>query len=63
MPFLCSLFVSFLPFPLVVTKSLLGPVGAIHIAPEAFNVSSAEFTDEIAFWQGVRGLSDLPSVS
>ncbi|KZV95737.1 hypothetical protein EXIGLDRAFT_734781 [Exidia glandulosa HHB12029] len=56
-----SLFVSFVPFPLVVTKSLLGPVGAIHIAPEAFNVSSAEFADEIAFWQGVRGLSDLPS--
>lgn len=58
-----SLFVSYIPFPLVITQSLSEPLGAIHIAPEAFNVSSAEFADELAFWQGVRGLSDLASVS
>ncbi|KAI0787068.1 hypothetical protein BC629DRAFT_1582239 [Irpex lacteus] len=36
----CTSFVSFLPTPL-----------NVHIAPEAFNVSSVEFADEIQVWQ------------
>ena len=45
-----SLFLSFLPLPLVL---LTEPSGfqAVHIAPEAFTVASAEFADEIDVWQ------------
>ncbi|EJD45414.1 hypothetical protein AURDEDRAFT_165629 [Auricularia subglabra TFB-10046 SS5] len=56
-----SLFVTYNPFPLVVTQSPLGAIGSIHIAPEAFDVASAEFADEVSFWQGVKGLKDLAS--
>ncbi|KAI0343270.1 hypothetical protein BDW22DRAFT_1413290 [Trametopsis cervina] len=45
-----SLFLTFLPVPLVhLTDS--GGNQNVHIAPEAFNVSSTEFADEIQVWQ------------
>ncbi|TFK44792.1 hypothetical protein BDQ12DRAFT_673584 [Crucibulum laeve] len=45
-----SLYVTYLPIPLVL---LTGENGSqhVHIAPEAFQVASAEFGDEIEFWQ------------
>ena len=45
-----SLFLSFVPLPLVLLTDEQG-VQAVHIAPEAFTVASAEFGDEISFWQ------------
>ncbi|KAG6854488.1 hypothetical protein C0991_006090 [Blastosporella zonata] len=43
-------FVNYLPTPLAL---LTAPDGTqnVHIAPEAFTVASAEFADEIQFWQ------------
>ncbi|PPQ79960.1 hypothetical protein CVT25_003032 [Psilocybe cyanescens] len=45
-----SLYVTYLPLPLVL---LTAPDGSqnVHIAPEAFKVSSTEFKDGIDFWQ------------
>lgn len=34
----------------------------IYIAPEAFNVTSKEFPDQIDYWQSLPGLSNLTSV-
>ncbi|KAF9813253.1 hypothetical protein IEO21_05688 [Rhodonia placenta] len=45
-----SLFTSFLPTPLVLLTDIDGSQH-VHITPEAFNVSSAEFGDEIDVWQ------------
>jgi hypothetical protein len=55
-----SLFVTYLPFPVVLLND--GNKQQVHIAPEAFNVSSVEFADEIAFWQSVTHL-DFSKVS
>ncbi|KAJ7770130.1 hypothetical protein DFH07DRAFT_768685 [Mycena maculata] len=45
-----SLYISYLPTPLVL---LAGSDGSqqVHIAPGAFTVASAEFPDQIEFWQ------------
>ncbi|KAJ7783279.1 hypothetical protein B0H16DRAFT_1710074 [Mycena metata] len=45
-----SLYISYLPTPVVL---LTAPDGSqnVHIAPEAFTVASAEFPDQIEFWQ------------
>ncbi|KAJ7754455.1 hypothetical protein B0H16DRAFT_1316217 [Mycena metata] len=45
-----SAFLNFLPIPLTL---LTGEDGSqnVHIAPEAFEVASAEFADEISVWQ------------
>lgn len=45
-----SLFLTFLPTPLVLLTDNSGSQ-AVHIAPEAFEVASAEFADEIGVWQ------------
>lgn len=45
-----SLFLSFVPTPLVLLTDAQGDQ-AVHIAPEAFQVASAEFADEISVWQ------------
>ncbi|CAK5281740.1 unnamed protein product [Mycena citricolor] len=45
-----SLYVTYLPTPLVLLTSADG-TQAVHIAPEAFTVASAEFPDQIDFWQ------------
>jgi hypothetical protein len=45
-----SLFVNFLPLPLVLLTDVDG-AQHVHIAPEAFTVASTEFADEIDFWQ------------
>ena len=45
-----SLFVTYLPTPVVLLTDEQGEQ-AVHIAPEAFQVASAEFADEISFWQ------------
>ncbi|KAJ6625541.1 hypothetical protein B0H10DRAFT_1782971 [Mycena sp. CBHHK59/15] len=45
-----SLYISYLPTPLVLLTALDGSQN-VHIAPEAFSVASAEFPDEIEFWQ------------
>ncbi|EJD54244.1 hypothetical protein AURDEDRAFT_156023 [Auricularia subglabra TFB-10046 SS5] len=55
-----SLFISYIPFPLVVVESP-SPSSSIHIAPEAFDVVSAEFADAVPFWQAQPGLEDLAS--
>ncbi|KAL1704933.1 hypothetical protein EV121DRAFT_204792 [Schizophyllum commune] len=41
-----SLYVTYLPTPLVVDDGQ-----DVHIAPEAFDVASAEFGEDISFWQ------------
>jgi hypothetical protein len=43
-------FINYLPIPLVLLTDSSGNQ-AVHIAPEAFTVASAEFPDEIDFWQ------------
>ncbi|KAJ7924911.1 hypothetical protein B0H13DRAFT_1976670 [Mycena leptocephala] len=45
-----SFYISYLPTPLVL---LTAPDGSqnVHIAPEAFTIASAEFPDQIEFWQ------------
>ena len=45
-----SLFLTFLPIPVVLLTDEQGEQ-AVHIAPEAFAVASAEFPDEIDVWQ------------
>ncbi|KAJ3768691.1 hypothetical protein FB446DRAFT_815071 [Lentinula raphanica] len=45
-----SLYISYLPTPLVLLTASDGQQN-VHIAPEAFTVASAEFGDEIKFWQ------------
>ncbi|KAL5481091.1 hypothetical protein ACEPAI_10032 [Sanghuangporus weigelae] len=45
-----SLFVTYLPTPVVLLTDEQGEQ-AVHIAPEAFQVASVEFADEISFWQ------------
>lgn len=45
-----SLFLTFVPAPLVILTDAQGDQ-AVHIAPEAFEVATAEFADEIAVWQ------------
>ncbi|KAI0092111.1 hypothetical protein BDY19DRAFT_884514 [Irpex rosettiformis] len=45
-----SLFLSFLPIPVVLLTENDGTQN-VRIAPEAFNVSSVEFADEIQVWQ------------
>ncbi|KAF4621280.1 hypothetical protein D9613_000757 [Agrocybe pediades] len=45
-----SLYVTYLPLPLVLLTADDGSQ-SVHIAPEAFSVTSKEFEDEIEFWQ------------
>ncbi|KAJ7346724.1 hypothetical protein DFH08DRAFT_914726 [Mycena albidolilacea] len=45
-----SLYISYLPTPLVLLTSEDGSQN-VHIAPEAFTVASAEFAEQIEFWQ------------
>ncbi|KAI0074081.1 hypothetical protein K474DRAFT_1602120 [Panus rudis PR-1116 ss-1] len=45
-----STYLTFVPTPLVLLTDAKG-VQNVHIAPEAFTVASAEFADEIDFWQ------------
>ncbi|KAJ6499989.1 hypothetical protein C8R47DRAFT_970997 [Mycena vitilis] len=45
-----SLYISYLPTPLVLLTASDGSQ-SVHIAPEAFSVASAEFPDQIEFWQ------------
>ncbi|KAJ7096224.1 hypothetical protein C8R44DRAFT_812463 [Mycena epipterygia] len=45
-----SLYISYLPTPLVLLTTSDGSQH-VHIAPEAFSVASAEFPDQIDFWQ------------
>ncbi|KAI8972883.1 hypothetical protein BD414DRAFT_448245 [Trametes punicea] len=45
-----SLFLTFLPTPLVLLTDSSGDQ-SVHIAPEAFEVATAEFGDEVQFWQ------------
>ncbi|KIK67323.1 hypothetical protein GYMLUDRAFT_69508 [Collybiopsis luxurians FD-317 M1] len=45
-----SSYISYLPTPLVLLTDSEGQQN-VHIAPEAFAVASAEFGDEIQFWQ------------
>ncbi|KAK0212757.1 hypothetical protein DFS33DRAFT_1249679 [Desarmillaria ectypa] len=45
-----SLYVSYIPTPLVLLSDTTG-AQHVHIAPEAFSVASAEFGDEIEYWQ------------
>lgn len=45
-----ALFLNFLPTPLTLLTDSDG-IQSVHIAPEAFQVASAEFGNEIEFWQ------------
>ncbi|KAI0628556.1 hypothetical protein C8Q77DRAFT_1067837 [Trametes polyzona] len=45
-----SLFLTYLPTPLVFLTDAAGHQ-SVHIAPEAFDVATAEFKDEVQFWQ------------
>ncbi|KAG6813617.1 hypothetical protein H0H92_009234 [Tricholoma furcatifolium] len=45
-----SLYVTYLPIPLVLLTDSNG-VQHVHIAPEAFKVASAEFGEDIEFWE------------
>ncbi|KAJ7314970.1 hypothetical protein DFH08DRAFT_894316 [Mycena albidolilacea] len=45
-----SLFLNFLPIPLTLLTEKDGSQN-VHIVPEAFQVASAEFADEISVWQ------------
>lgn len=49
-PYLKALFLNFVPLPLALLTEKDGSQN-VHIAPEAFQVASAEFADEISFWQ------------
>ncbi|KAJ7784767.1 hypothetical protein B0H16DRAFT_1402826 [Mycena metata] len=51
-----SAFLNFLPIPLVLLTQEDGSQN-IYIAPEAFEVASAEFSDEIAVWQDALPLA------
>ena len=58
-----STFVSYLPTPVVLLTDEQGQQ-AVHIAPDAFDVASVEFADQISVWEDAlpEGLS-LASVS
>ncbi|KAF7428583.1 hypothetical protein PC9H_007809 [Pleurotus ostreatus] len=43
-------YITYLPTPLVLLTNIDGSQ-SVHIAPEAFNVSSTEFGSEVEFWQ------------
>ncbi|KAF7361810.1 hypothetical protein MVEN_00525200 [Mycena venus] len=45
-----SLYISYLPTPLVLLTAENGSQN-VHVAPEAFTIASAEFPDQIDFWQ------------
>ncbi|KAG6919989.1 hypothetical protein DXG01_013338 [Tephrocybe rancida] len=45
-----SLYVTYLPIPLVLLTDAHGTQN-VHIAPEAFKVASAEFGEEMQFWE------------
>ncbi|KZT70029.1 hypothetical protein DAEQUDRAFT_690052 [Daedalea quercina L-15889] len=45
-----ALYTTYLPIPLVLLTDEVG-TQRVHIAPEAFKVSSAEFGEELDFWQ------------
>ena len=45
-----GLFQTYLPIPLVLLTNEQGEQ-AVHIAPEAFEVASTEFGDQISVWQ------------
>ena len=45
-----AFYTNYLPVPLVLLTGRDGSQ-SVHIAPEAFNVSSAEFPDQIDVWQ------------
>ncbi|KAG6872814.1 hypothetical protein C0995_006413 [Termitomyces sp. Mi166 len=45
----CALYVTYLPIPLVLLTDSDG-TQSIHIAPEAYKVASAEFGEDIQFW-------------
>lgn len=47
---LLALYISYLPTPLVLLTAA-DSRQSVHIAPEAFAVASAEFGEEIEFWQ------------
>lgn len=51
-----SLFLTFLPFPVVLLHDDEDNQ-QLHIAPEAFTVASAEFADQIDFWQSISHLN------
>ncbi|KAF9526145.1 hypothetical protein CPB83DRAFT_858425 [Crepidotus variabilis] len=46
-----SLYVTYLPLPLVLLNDEVDGAQHIFIAPEAFKVASEEFKDQIGFWQ------------
>ncbi|KAK1224601.1 hypothetical protein PQX77_012496 [Marasmius sp. AFHP31] len=46
-----SLYISYLPLPLVLLTEADGKSQNVYIAPEAFKVATAEFGDEVEFWQ------------
>ena len=43
-------YLNYLPIPLVLLTDAKGDQ-QVHIAPEAFSVASAEFPDQVDFWQ------------
>ena len=45
-----AFYVSYIPIPVVLITEVDGTQN-VYIAPEAFNVTSAEFGEEIEFWQ------------
>ncbi|TFY58144.1 hypothetical protein EVJ58_g6598 [Rhodofomes roseus] len=45
-----SLYTTYLPIPLALLTDELG-VQHVHVAPEAFKISSTEFGEELKFWQ------------
>lgn len=47
-----ALYVTYIPLPLVFLTKADG-TQAVHIAPEAFQVASAEFYDQMSYWQSV----------
>ena len=51
-----SLFLNFLPIPVVLLNNAEGKQ-QLHISPEAFEVASAEFADEIGFWESATHLN------
>lgn len=57
-----ALFLTYLPIPVVQLTDPSG-VQSVYIAPEAFNVSSVEFADEIQVWEdALPGSLQLESV-
>jgi len=59
--------VTYIPIPVVLLTEVDGTQN-VYIAPEAFNVTSAEFGEEIEFWQNalpgtLKGKLSLVSLS